>query len=222
MTSASVGFQCPECLREGQSSVRRPSKVKNAGVSIHRVGVVTSVLIALNIAMFIATAINARSLTNNTAGSLTTALYLDPFYVDQGEWWRVLTSAFLHQGPFHVAINMLALYMLGPQLEEFFGKVRYTILYLLSGIGASIAVLIVNQAAVGASGAIFGLLGGLAAVLLFQKRGLQPLVPVLILNLMISLIPGISLAAHVGGFITGVIVTFAMLYGAKLSRSRGK
>ncbi|MEO6955673.1 MAG: rhomboid family intramembrane serine protease [Antricoccus sp.] len=212
MTSAAVGFQCPDCMADGRATVRGPSSLATGRKWLRKHGTVTIILIALNVLMYAATCIDARSITNNQRSGIFLDLAMWGPAVDAGQWWRLIGSAFLHYGPTHIAVNMLSLYLLGSDVERFFGSVRFAVVYLVSGVGASIAVWIFTPNAVvaGASGAVFGLFGAAAVVLIGRKADLRPLLMILLLNLGISLLPGISLAAHAGGFIVGGLVALVM------------
>jgi rhomboid protease GluP len=136
-----------------------------------------------------------------------------------GEWWRFLTPVFLHAGLFHIFVNMYSLYALGPAVERFFEARRMLALYLLSGIGGVVLSLVFSpQPSVGASGAIFGLLGALAAFFYLHRAAfgrfgmvqLRQLIFVAMLNLMLGLSPGIDNWGHVGGLITGALLTLLL------------
>ena len=145
---------------------------------------------------------------------------LVPALVAEGEWWRVLTSVFLHSGFIHLASNMLALYFLGGLAEGNFGSGRFLALYGASGISGSLAYLYFGnfeQPAVGASGAIFGLMGGVLGYTL--RRGTfswrNPLIRQLLLLLALNLylgvaIPNVSNTAHIGGLAGGVAFGYLM------------
>jgi rhomboid protease GluP len=136
-----------------------------------------------------------------------------------GQWWRFLTPVFLHASLLHVFVNMYSLYAIGPAVERFFGTPRMLAIYLLSGLGGVIFSLALSPAAsVGASGAIFGLLGALAAFFylhrtIFGRFGmiqLRQLLFVVLLNLMLGLSPGIDNWGHIGGLVTGAGLTLAL------------
>ena len=134
--------------------------------------------------------------------------------VANGEWWRVGTAAFLHANTLHILFNMYALWLLGRALERYIGAGRFLAIYAVSGItGSAGALLLTNlyTPTVGASGAIFGLMG---ALLVLERRGVPlvgPIIPVLAINLFISWrIPGISIGGHVGGLIGGVVSALAI------------
>jgi membrane associated rhomboid family serine protease len=132
---------------------------------------------------------------------------------DYGQWWRIVTGAFLHGSPIHIGSNMLALYFVGQNVEAIFGKLRYSLLYAISLAGAGLAIVYTapHDLTVGASGAIFGLFGALVAVgLRLGKRGrglIGQVLPVIVINLVITFsVPNISAAGHIGGLITGFAV----------------
>ena len=221
MQPASVGFQCPECVRAGNAGVRRPrrgSGVRSAG---RRFGPVTLVLIALNVAVGLATAVSAVLVgidpLRSFASPLQNAFAVSPAAVDAGEWWRVATSAFTHAGPIHLALNMLALLLFGSELERYLGRARYLTVYLVSALGGAVALQLLgsySQGAVGASAAIYGLLGALGVVLVQQRQDLRGLLTLLAINLAISFLPGISLLGHLGGRVAGAAVA-AVLVAAR-------
>jgi membrane associated rhomboid family serine protease len=140
-----------------------------------------------------------------------------------GEIWRLVTPVFIHAGPVHLLVNMYSLYVLGPAVERFFGPRRFLAVYLLAGVSGVVLSLALNPApSVGASGAIFGLLGALA-VFVFLHRSLfgsaaraqlQQIAMVLALNLVLSLTPGIDGWGHLGGLLAGV--AGALLFGPRL------
>jgi membrane associated rhomboid family serine protease len=141
------------------------------------------------------------------------ALY-GPLVAD-GEWWRIITGGFLHAGLLHIAFNMSFLYFLGSMLEPEIGRLRFGIIYFVSLLGGSFGALILdpNVASVGASGAVFGVMG--AAILAMRARGIDPMQSglgvTLLLNLGITfLIPGISKGGHIGGLVAGLLVGYLM------------
>jgi membrane associated rhomboid family serine protease len=136
-----------------------------------------------------------------------------PYVVEYGEWWRIVTSAFLHASLTHIAFNMIALYQLGNSVEVVYGRLRFLLLYVIAMIGSGIAVLTFAYATptLGASGAIFGLFGALIAVglRLRDARGralIMQVVPIVAINLIFTFaVPGISIAGHLGGLATGLV-----------------
>ena len=213
MVPASVGFQCPECVTEGRKSVR-PAKTMYGG-NIRRGGLdATRVLIGINLVAFIITAANgAGVLAGNGTSSIYDRFALRPTDVANGEWYRLITSMFLHFGILHIAFNMWALLVIGTPLEQMLGRFRYIALYFLSGIGGgllSMAFGPLDETAAGASGAIFGLFG--AFYVITRRRGLEtgPIVGLIAINLVFSFtFNGIDWRGHVGGLIVGSAVAFA-------------
>lgn len=209
-TPAAVGFHCPECMRESrQSAPRTRLRVVTALRSTSTAPVVTWSIIALCVLVFI-----IQYLTGGpNAGATTRALvYFPP--ITELEPWRMLTALFLHGSFLHILFNMYSLLIFGPILERSLGRWRFLTLYLLSGLGGSVAVLLMapTSAVLGASGAIFGLLG---AFFVIQRRlggnNLQ-LIIVIGLNLVIGFVlPNIAWQAHVGGLVVGGLVAFVFL-----------
>ncbi len=210
MTPASVGFQCPECIRAGQATVRAP---RGGGLVAagRRWGAVTLSLIAANVAMFLVSAFSAVSVGNspldNYESPVFDALSQWPYGVTLlGEWWRVVTAAFLHIGIVHLVMNMLALLIFGSELERQLGRVRFLGIYLLSALGGAVAIQLFGNpefAVAGASTAIYGLLGALGVLMIARRQDLRGLLTLLAINVLISFLPGVSLVGHFGGLIAG-------------------
>ncbi|MCU1605918.1 MAG: Rhomboid Peptidase [Modestobacter sp.] len=177
-----------------------------------RFGSVTVVLIALNVAVALATAVSAVLAGRNPVQSFGSPLLdqfaISPAAVDAGEWWRVVTSAFTHVSPVHLVLNMLALLIFGSELERLLGRGRYLIVYLVSALGGAASLQLFGgyfQDVVGASGAIYGLLGAFGVVLVARKQDLRGLLTLLGINLVISFLPGVSLLGHLGGLVAGAV-----------------
>jgi membrane associated rhomboid family serine protease len=174
---------------------------------------VTLALIGVNVVMFVVTAISAAVEGINPFTNYLSPVFLDleqwPPLVDDGQWWRLVTAAFLHVGPLHLVLNMLALLVFGTELEGQLGRWRYLALYFVSILGGATAVQLFSDAPVaGASTAIWGLMGGLGVLLLARRQDLRGIVTLLALNVLISvLVPGISLVGHLGGLVAGALVT---------------
>lgn len=223
MRPASVGFQCPECVAEGQASVRRPARGTAARVRAKRIGPVTLGLIAANVLAFLITVATAGSVMANYDSPIFYDLATVPFFVAEGEWWRLLSGAFLHYGLTHLAVNMLSLFILGRDLEGYLGAGRFAAIYGLSALGGSVALLFFanpGSFAAGASGAIFGLFGAIGVAIYQRRMPLQSLLAMLAINIAISFLPGISLTAHLGGLVTGVVAGAIVLYGPRLGQHR--
>jgi membrane associated rhomboid family serine protease len=206
-TQAAVGVHCPECVREARQSAPRTKPAVLQAVRRSSTPVVTYALIGVSVVIWVLQMLPGSPVT----GML---LYYPP--LTALEPWRMITAVFVHsQGAFfHILFNMFALFMFGRVLEGMLGRLRFLALYLISGFGGSVAVLMLapQSAVVGASGAVFGLFG---AFFVIQRRlGVaNPTLLILIaINLGIGfLIPGISWQAHLGGVITGVAVALVYL-----------
>lgn len=184
----------------------------------------TNVLVAINVAVYLA----ELATGGDNRGRLVQDWYLyGPAVVHGGEWWRVVSAAFLHGSIPHIAFNMFALYQVGNLVEALFGRVRYALLYAIALLGSAAAVLwfSYDQPTLGASGAIFGLFGALVAVgLRLGKRGralIGQVVPVVAINLVFTFaVPGISAAGHVGGLITGFLAGLVLFMLPSPQRER--
>ncbi|MDQ2790610.1 MAG: rhomboid family intramembrane serine protease [Actinomycetota bacterium] len=220
LREASVGYQCVDCvaedarLRAGTRSRLRSGTVPWAAPTGR--SVVIPILIAINVAVFVVTVVQAGSLSNNADAPLFGQWALQPAAVAQGAWWQLLTAGFLHIGPLHIAFNMIALWVIGRDLERVLGRVRFLVVYLVSLLGGSLVVfLFANPMSntAGASGAVFGLMGGLAVVLMRLRLSPRPALTIIALNVIISFaIPNISILGHLGGLAFGAALTAAMVY----------
>ncbi len=252
MNEASVGHQCPECVSEGRRSqrpVRTAFGGSTAGakgyVTITLIGINTLLMIVAAASARGGDSLFGGSGFGGLIGGLTPlhlwgALVPAPTTfvevqagqvigiagstegVANGEYYRMVTSMFLHYGLLHLLVNMWALWVLGRTLEGVLGPVRFLALYLAGGLGGSVSVFLFadpHSASAGASGAIFGLFAALFIVLKRLGRDTSSIIPILILNLAISFVPGISLAAHLGGLVTGGIVAAALAFAPRKSRT---
>lgn len=170
-------------------------------------------LIAVNVVVFIVGVAMGDSLGGggDEVGLVHRAATLGGNIEHLNEWWRIFTGGFLHHGVFHLAVNMFSLYILGLPLERSLGKISFAAVYLSSLVSGSFGALweAPNSLVAGASGAIFGLMGALAALYLAQGVGLfqTPIGPILAINLVISFtVPSVSLGGHLGGLVGGLIV----------------
>lgn len=217
MRDAAVGHQCADCVNEGARSVRPATTSFGAVQHRSRTPVVTYTLIGLNVAMF--------ALQMAIPGTQR-ALALWPPAVAGGEWYRLLTSAFLHFGLTHIAFNMLALYFVGPPLEAALGRLRFSALYLLSALGGSALayLLTLNALTAGASGAVFGLFGATFVVGKRLNMDVRGVMAVIVLNLAFTFVfplissQNISWQGHIGGLVTGAAVAAAYAYAPRSSR----
>ena len=217
MRDASVGFQCPECVAEGAKSVRQPRTIAGGAVPA-RDGAVSMTILGLNVVAFV-----LQLATEGTNNSIFQLGAMQGFAVADGEYWRLLTAAFLHAGFLHIAFNMYALYLFGPFVERALGTERYIGAYLTMAIASSVFVYWLTAPGVvtiGASGAVFGLFG-LALVLLIRAgRDVRTLLVLLAINAVISLQGNISWQGHLGGFVTGVLIGAAIAYAPRQRRSQ--
>lgn len=217
LREASVGLQCVDCVAEGARSAPRARRRIGSSAPL-----VVPVLIAVNVAVFVLTVINAGSVSENSSGSLFDAAALSPVQVAGGGWWRLLTSGFLHIGPLHLLFNMIALWFIGRDIELALGRLRFSVLYAVSLLGGSAAVMVLGSpggVVAGASGAIFGLMGALVVLLRRMRLPMTQALVIIGLNVVLSLtIPGISLLGHLGGLVTGAVVAAGMVHGPARSR----
>jgi len=222
LTPASVGFQCRVCVAEGRAAQREPRTV--TGARIGEQPIVTYALIAVNVAIFLVTAVQAKSGVELGGSRIFQQAVLSPTLVASGQWWRLISSGFLHLSVIHIGLNMLSLYFLGVPAERMLGRARFGVVYLMSLLGGSIAVMLFTDqlsTEAGASGAIFGLMGALVVVFRRFKYDLRQLVIVLAINLYLSFqLSGISWQAHLGGLLVGAAVTAAMVYPPARLRTR--
>jgi membrane associated rhomboid family serine protease len=219
MVSASVGFQCPECVREGNASARtvRPRTV--AGGSVARdPHLVTKILIGLNLAVFLAVqAFGNQVVTDLGLYGLCSKYASQCIGVAAGpdQWYRLVSAVFLHEQVAHIAFNMLALWWVGAPLEGLLGRTRYFALYMLSGLGGSALVLLLapSSLTLGASGAIFGLFGATAVFVRRMRYDMRPVLILLALNLFFTFTwSNISWQGHIGGLVAGSLIAVGMAY----------
>ncbi|BDD82263.1 hypothetical protein TPB0596_20260 [Tsukamurella pulmonis] len=182
--------------------------------------VVTYSLIAANVIVFAFSAKASGSIENNIASYEVARFALSEPATANGWWWTAVTSGFLHFGPIHLLVNMFTLYVFGRNIEQGLGRARFGVLYGLSLLGGSAAVLwfgLENTITVGASGAIFGLIG--ATLVLYVRMKLDPtsLLVIIGVNVVASFtLSGISWLGHLGGFVAGVLVTAGIVYAPEL------
>lgn len=172
-------------------------------------------LVLVNVVAYVATAVQARSVLSNSRGELfLNGVLFPPAVAANDEWWRVVTSVFLHFGPVHLLLNMYMLWLLGVAVERSIGHWRYLALFLLSGLGGSAAVMLFSRDALtaGASGGLFGLMGAYAVVAVVLRVDFRGIAVLIALNVAVSfLVPGVSLAAHLGGLVTGALGALALV-----------
>ncbi|HKH16632.1 MAG TPA: rhomboid family intramembrane serine protease [Solirubrobacteraceae bacterium] len=209
MTPTPVGMRCPDCAGQKQ----RVQSMR----SLHVDPIVTYVLIGINVLLFLGSGAGGSFLTGSGGSSrVFQDLALWGPAIDLGhDYWRLVTAGFLHSGLLHIGFNMYILYWLGTMLEPSLGHARFLALYLASLLAGSFGALLVspNAVTVGASGAVFGLMG--AAFVMQRARGMDPMQsgigPVILFNLVLSfVIPNISIGGHIGGLVGGAAAAFAM------------
>jgi membrane associated rhomboid family serine protease len=216
MTMAPVGIRCPD--HAGGTARRKLIKAPTVARSHRRVldARVTYSLIALNVVVYLITAVQGAGL-NNPGGSLYDKWILYGPLVDHGDWWRLVTAMFLHGFLLHIALNMFALSIIGRPVELYLGPTRFLLLYFVSGLAGSAGALVQSQTTpvVGASGAIFGILGAMM-ILEWQVTGrlagnaLTWIVINLAINFFYNSAGGnISVGGHIGGLIGGILVTLS-------------
>ena len=243
MRDAAVGFQCPDCIQEGRRTVRAPRTrfgALGSGLANGRAAITSMVLIGINVAVWLAVTVSGgdRSrllpwLELLPQGRCTPSAEVGVFFprihseglctsmpahwvpgVADGAYWQLFTSAFTHVAFLHIAFNMLALYILGPQLEQAVGRARFLALYLVSALTGSAAVYWLApayQSTLGASGAVFGLMGALLIVALTMRADVQGILVWIGINFLLTVsVSGISWQGHVGGFVGGTLVAAAL------------
>ncbi|MDQ4117823.1 MAG: rhomboid family intramembrane serine protease, partial [Actinomycetota bacterium] len=203
-----------DCVQSSARSAPRWRTVAGAG----RVGrpVVVPAIIAVNVVVFVLTVLDSGSLNRNNASPLFQYGSLVPGLVADGEWWRLITSAFLHFGPIHLLFNAFALFVIGREVEGVLGRARLLVVYAVSLLGGSAAVMLFSDPAsqtAGASGAVFGVMASLAVLALRLRVPATQALGLIALNIVISIaIPGISLVGHLGGLAAGAATTAALVY----------
>ena len=220
MIAASVGFQCPDDVREGSRTVRQPRTALGGRITADTARVST-VLVVVNVLVFLLGLGGLLPRATLDYGNL--ALLPDgsggEIGVAAGQYYRLLTSAFLHAGTFHLLSNMFALVSLGPALEQALGRARFLTLYVVAALGGSTLSYLVSDAGtfgVGASGAIFGLFGAYYVVVRRVGGDTGSIVTLLVINLVVTFaLPIIDWRAHVGGLLTGAAVAAAYAYAPK-------
>jgi membrane associated rhomboid family serine protease len=223
LRQAAVGQQCVECIKAANRTTRQATGQFGGRVSDRPI--VTYTLIALNVLAYLTEIANQNTVINNWA----MVGKLGPFGVADGQWYRLITSAFLHEPPStgfgitHILFNMWALYVVGPALERWLGQLRFTVVYLVSALGGSVLFYLVappSAVAFGASGAIFGLFGGWFVLARRLRADVRQVVLLIALNLGITFfVHGIAWQAHVGGLITGTALTAAYVYAPRANRT---
>jgi membrane associated rhomboid family serine protease len=229
MISASVGFQCPDCVRSGSGTghapgAARPRTIAGGTVTGDSI-LVTKILLALNTVVFLLVWTIGPRLVHETqlVGYAYDRGLGEVVGLADGEWYRLITSMFVHEQPTHFIFNMLSLWFLGRAVEPALGRGRYLALYLLSGLGADALVYVLEhpaQGTIGASGAIFGLLGAYVVLARRTRTDMRPILIIIGLNVVLNIArpAEISWEAHLGGLVTGVLLAIGLVYAPRERR----
>ncbi|MEU5321297.1 rhomboid family intramembrane serine protease [Streptomyces sp. NPDC021056] len=229
MVSASVGFQCPDCVRGGSGTghsadAAMPRTIAGGTIAADP-RLVTKILLGINLAVFIAVRASDSLLSDLVLiGAWPPAPFTATEGVAEGQWYRLVTSMFTHQEIWHIAFNMLSLWWLGGPLEAALGRARYLALYLVSGLVGSVLAYLLESpttATLGASGAIFGLFGATAVLMRRLNYDLRPIIALLVINMIFTFNPAfdISWQAHIGGLVGGVVIGYAMVHAPRERRA---
>ena len=245
MTVAPVGIRCPEhagARPRAVAAATRPASV--AGKTVRRTAArhgyvipefsVTRLLVIANVAVYLLELLTGSGINGDSGwifqhgalvingryfghqlGAFPPGYPLGTVGLEHGEWWRLITAAFLHYGPIHLGMNMLALWWLGQPVEAALGRTRYLLIYFTAGLAGSTGALLLNpnDVTVGASGAIFGILGALF-VLEYHATGrvVGQAMTLIVINIAFSFaVPNISIGGHLGGLVAGVLGTIALI-----------
>lgn len=221
---ASVGFQCVECVREGQRD-QPAARTRFGGVIRGNDGVVTKVILGINIVIFVLGMLSPALIQwMQLVGRIGFADQIGAAGgVAGGEVWRLITSVFVHAQIWHLAVNMFTLWILGPPLERLLGRARFTALYLVAGLtGSAVAYAFTDPrvGVVGASGALFGLFGATVMLSRKMKADMSWFLGTLAINVVINVLFArfLSWQGHLGGFIGGLLLGAALAYAPRERR----
>ncbi|WP_019073555.1 rhomboid family intramembrane serine protease [Streptomyces hokutonensis] len=229
MVSASVGFQCPECVRDGSGTGHAPTAAQPRTIAGGTVAadprLATKILIGLCVAFYLLQQVLGDSFTERL--ELLGQAYVPQFGsvegIAEGQPYRLLTAMFLHGSVIHILFNMMSLWWIGGPLEAALGRARYLALYFVSGLaGSALTYLIAapNQPSLGASGAIFGLFGATAVLMRRLRYDMRPVIALLVINLIFTFgWANIAWQAHIGGLVAGVITGYAMVHAPRERRA---
>jgi membrane associated rhomboid family serine protease len=247
MRDAAVGHQCPTCVSEGAKATRS-GRTAYGGLRSGNPGLTSLVLIGINVFVWLLLAATGGQRSEWYArlallpgGRCLDSRQPDLYYPGRteasctgvGDWvpgvadgavWQLLTSAFTHVDLWHIGFNMLALWFLGPQLEQVVGRARFLALYLLSGLAGSTLVYWLAErdgSTIGASGAVFGLMAALVVVAFKVRGNLQPILMWIGINFLITVVGRdfISWQGHLGGFLGGLAIAATLVYAPRSRRS---
>lgn len=214
MVAAPVGFQCRQCVQGSAASTRSPVTVAG-GAPVGR-PVITFTLIGLNLALFLGQFLLGVEGTAGDYGMFPLSIALE------NSWYRLLTSAFLHGSILHIAFNMYVLFALGPTLERILGHLRFAVLYVIAALGGAVASYAFSDpdvVSVGASGAIFGLMGALVVAGQRLRYDIRQVVILLVINVVIGfLVPNVDWRAHLGGLVIGAAMAAVLVWSPRRHR----
>jgi membrane associated rhomboid family serine protease len=230
MREAPVGWQCARCVHQDSrhAPVTRWAPRSAGRLGSTRLTPVVIALIVINVAVYIwersqhAGVYVFQGFPNACANTAECRFALWPYAVHHGQWYRLITAAFLHESVPHIALNMASLAIVGPAVEAELGKLRFGALYLLSALGGSVASYLLSPAAelgLGASGAIFGLFGAYFAIARTRRWDTSTILVLIVVNLLFGFSGNIDWRAHLGGLITGGIVALGMARSVDLRRT---
>jgi membrane associated rhomboid family serine protease len=229
MVNASVGFQCPDCVRSGSGTGHAPAanrpRTLAGGTVTADPRLLTKILIGINVSVFIAVHADSSLLQYLVLlGAWPPPPFTPTTGLAGGEWYRLVTSMFTHKEIWHIAFNMLGLWWLGGPLEAALGRARYLALYFVSGLaGGALTYLLESpsQPSLGASGAIFGLFGATAVLMRRLNYDMRPIIILLAINLIFTFSPGMNIAwqAHIGGLVAGAVIGYAMVHAPRERRT---
>ena len=229
LRSAPVGQQCVECVKEVTRGVRKPAAM--FGGRVVSGALVTYTLVGLNVLLYLVEWVYPRIVNylDMVGAARDPALHGQVVGVAAGEEYRLITSAFLHEpgfagfGPAHIIFNMWALLLVGPGLERLLGRLRFLAVYLLSALGGSVLFYVLvppYQQALGASGAVFGLFGAWFVASRRMQVDTRAIVFLIVINLVIGfVVPNIAWQDHIGGLLTGGLLTAAYVYAPRQHRA---
>lgn len=249
MVSAAVGFQCPDCVREGARQTRQNQAPFGGGISTNPM-ITSIILIVMNAAVWAAIMLtggqNSRLgqlLALSPTGQCWSTAHPGAYYPDvhsgalcqtvadgswvpgvaDGAWWQLITSGFTHIEILHIGMNMLALWFLGPPLERALGRARFLAVYLISLFAGSVTVMwfaAPSSSTLGASGAIFGLIGALLLLTMKVGGDFRTVLMWLGINVVFTFVgSGISWQGHLGGLMGGLAATAIVIYAPRKNRS---
>lgn len=232
MRQASVGFHCPDCVAGANRGTRVARTTFGGRAHQGDPALVTKILIGANVLMYGLQQLGGKPFNERLEllSKGTEYRFSSPAIgVAQGEWYRLVTWLFLHASPTHILFNMISLWFLGPPLEAVLGRVRFVSVYFVTGIAAgatSYYFMPVNSASVGASGAIFGLLGALIIIYRRLRYDVRPIIAIAVLNLVIGFtsVPlggfsNVDWHAHVGGLVAGLLLGVGFGYAPAAQRA---